>query len=276
MPPERDLGSFRDPSGYVFIDRDCVWRSVNRDAAADVRGAISSGLVGELVELGLLIDTTIDERSGKSLEEFRGPRGDVPELILRHPRLPFISYPYEWTFPQLRDAAIAHLELQIAALARNFTLSDATPYNMQFFAGRISHIDVLSLRRYVEGEPWHGYNQFCRQFLLPLLLEAWCGVPFQPLLRGRIEGIEFADAIRMLPVRKLWLNINGLVHVSLHARAIANSTGRAGASGDQRTFLSKKRHLAILESLRDWIAGLASSRPRGSVWGQYSTQNTYS
>lgn len=164
-----------------------------------------------------------------SAGQLLGARGEVPGCVLEHPRVAFFSYPYEWTFAQLKAAALAHLDLQIAALELDAALSDATPYNMQSVGGRMQLIDVLSLRPYQDGEMWVGYNQFCRLFLLPLLLEAWSGVPFQPLLRGSLDGMHLADAVRMLPARKRWLTINGLMHVTLHAsQELSHSRARTG------------------------------------------------
>ncbi len=276
MIPIRDPGSFRDPSGYVFIDEDCVWRSVNPAAEALSRAILASGAIDHLMDRGGLIPTEIRPLVEAEKERFRGARGEVPNLVMKHPRIPFISYPYEWTFSQLKDAALAHLDLQLFALERGVVLSDATPFNMQFLSDRIVHIDVLSLQPYVEGQPWAGYNQFCRLFLLPLLMEAWLGVAFQPLLRGRIDGIDLAEAARILPWWRLWLDLNGLMHVALHARTMGRRFRSAGHSTSPPPTLPKHRYQAILTGLRDWIAKLTSGRPRSHLWGDYAARNTYS
>ena len=98
----------------------------------------------------------------------------------------------------LRDAALLQLELLAAALAEGMTLKDATPFNVQWIGCRPVFIDLLSFRRRQPGEPWVGYRQFCELFLYPLLLEAYKGVPFQPWLRGRIDGIPPRDFLRLL------------------------------------------------------------------------------
>ncbi|MCH8816049.1 MAG: class I SAM-dependent methyltransferase, partial [Chloroflexi bacterium] len=89
----------------------------------------------------------------------------------------------------LRRAALHYLDLHLDLLERNFTLSDASAYNIQFRGTRPVFIDVLSIRPYREGEYWTGYRQFCEQFLNPLLLVAVSGIPYQAWFRGNIEGI---------------------------------------------------------------------------------------
>jgi ribosomal protein L11 methylase PrmA len=273
----RDPGSFKDPSGYVFIEDACVWRTVNPCAAEAFSRLRDSGLLEQLADRGLLIETepfSVDAHQGV----FEGVRGERPVLLLRHPKINFVSYPYEWVFSQLKAAALVHLELQLLALDRGFALSDSTPYNMQFDGARPIHIDVLSLRPYREGEVWAGYNQFCRQFLFPLLLESWKGVPFQPMLRGRLDGMSVIEAADLLPWRKRWLTLNGMLHVGMHARAerSASSSARSPDVREVRGSMSKARYRAVLSEMQQWVSSLASSRRAPSYWGAYAANNSYS
>ena len=114
--------------------------------------------------------------------------------LLRHERLPFVSYPYEWPFEMLRDAALLQLSLLDEALAEGFVLKDGSPYNVQWRGSQPVFVDVGSFERLREGEPWAGYRQFCALFLYPLMLQAYRGVAPQPLLRGSLEGIEPSQA----------------------------------------------------------------------------------
>src|SRR5690606_24922064 len=106
-----------------------------------------------------------------------GALASDPSMVLQHERLPFISYPYEWSFPLLKAAAILHLTVQLDALEADFSLSDSTAYNVQFDGVRPVFIDVLSFRKYHDGEVWAGHRQFCEQFLNPLLLRSYFGIP---------------------------------------------------------------------------------------------------
>ena len=274
--PHRDAGSFRDPGGYVFEDQGRIIRAVMPQAADAFANLYDSGLLDDLARRGLMIATTRLEADAARLAAFTGPRGDHAAALYEHPRVPFISYPYEWCFSQLKDAALAHLDLQITALEKGYVLSDATAYNMQFIDGRPVHIDAMSLQPYVEGAHWAGYNQFCRQFLLPLLLEAWAGVGFQKLYRGGIDGISFEDALAILPRRKLFTSVSGLMHVYLHGRAVLAKSSQAQDSAKAGQALPKSRYAAILEQLRGFIAGLESGKRPASYWKTYAQINSYS
>lgn len=270
-------GSFRDPSGYVFKAGDQVFRTVNASAEGEFAALEESGLLAKLADAGLILPARpIPLQTGME-QAFVGRRGELPARLIEHPLVPFITYPYEWCFSQLRDAALAHLELQIEALQSGFVLSDATPYNMQFHEGRPTHIDVLSLRRYREGELWQGYNQFCRMFLAPLLIEAWTGAGFQALMRGRIDGLPLADASKLLPRHKLFTSLQGFLHIYLQGKAEAkSSSSRLEGDRPQDRSLPQARYLALLEELRRFVAGLRSGKRPQGFWKDYAAVNSYS
>lgn len=272
----RKAGSFRDPSGYVFDAGNEILRSINSLAFNGFEELWDRGVFQRLANTGLLIDTKRVEITPQLSGKLLGPRGEAPVGILRHPRVAFYSYPYEWTFAQLKEAALGHLDLQVAALDMGAVFSDATPYNMQPVNGRMQFIDVLSVRSYTDGEMWAGYNQFCRLFLLPLLFEAWNGIAFQPLLRGSLDGIKLSDAARGLPFLKRWLTLNGLMHVTLHAAQEQSYAKKRNAPIDAvaRPSMSRKRYRALLTELRNWIASLESRRHR-SYWNDYAVDNSY-
>lgn len=268
-------GSFRDPSGYVFTHDDRIFRALGAKGSEEFDAARSSGLLEIACAKGLLI-ASMPVSDDVLTEQFRGARGEVPERVIEHPRIPLITYPYEWTFEQLRDAALQHLELHLLALAHDFDLSDATAYNMQFTVGMPLHIDVLSLRRYREGHPWEGYNQFCRQFLAPLLLESVAGIQFQRWYRGSLNGLELDELKRVIPARRRFTSLNFLMHVQLQSNAIKGASSSNPSARDLRLpTISKRRYVAMLEGLRDWIASLRPGRPQKTYWADYSTINSY-
>src|SRR5690606_22151701 len=137
--------------------------------------------------------------------------------LIEHDRVPFISYPYEWSFSELKAAALHHLDLQIDLLKRDVVLSDATAYNVQFVGPDPVFIDLLSLRPYREGEFWQGHRQFCEQFLNPLILRSVLGVPHNAWFRGSLEGIPTLHLANMLPLRKR-LSWNMLSQVVMPAK----------------------------------------------------------
>jgi ribosomal protein L11 methylase PrmA len=272
----RNAGSFRDPAAYVFHQDNRILRGVTQAAAGHFAQTMASGIVERLAAKGLMVGCQKIEAGALELARFAGARGEPIEALYEHPALPFVSYPYEWCFSQLRDAALAHLDLQLDALEAGFVLTDASAYNMQFLEGRPIHIDVMSLRRYRNGQHWEGYNQFCRQFLLPLLIEAWTGLRFQKLYRGSMAGISFEDAMMLLPRRRLFTSMGGLMHVYLQGRAIMakTATSREGPVSVQP--LPMARYRSILEHLRGFISSLTSSTRPKSYWNDYAANNTYS
>lgn len=274
--PVRDLGSFRDPCGYVFRDGRRIVRAVMPRAADSFADVHDSGILKTLSDAGLMLPTLRIAASAEELALYPGARGETAAALYEHPRVPLISYPYEWVFSQLKEAALAHLDAQILALEEGFVFSDATAYNMQFVDGRAVHIDAMSVRRYREGEAWGGYNQFCRQYLLPLLIEAWAGVGFQRLYRGSMAGIAFEDALAILPRRKLMTSMSGFLHVWMHGRAVIKESSNIGRDRAQAAKLPKARYGAILQQMRGFVAGLDSAKRPASYWKTYAAANSYS
>ena len=263
-----DPGSFRDPSGHVYEKAGRIFRTVSEKAAEEYDFLRRDGLLRRFVEDGWIVDS--EEVANTGLGEI----GAAARYVIEHPRLPFISYPYEWTFPLLKAAALFHLDFQVEALARGVTLSDASAYNVQFLGSRPIFIDVLSLRRYRDGEFWRGHRQFCEQFLNPLLLRAVSGVPHNHWYRGNLEGIGTAELLRLMPVRKK-LRWNALSHLVLPSRLQAAATGRAKPLSVKGRKLPRPAFEAMLRQLRKWIAGLEPADTGRTVWGKYGATHTY-
>ena len=203
-------GSFRDPSGFLFRRGGTLYRQVNRVYREDYDLLLSSGLYDELAEAGLLVrHVTAD------IEPFIPDRS---YLVIKPEEVGFISYPYEWCFSQLRDAALATLEIQKKAIDRGMSLKDASAYNIQFVRGRPTLIDTLSFEKYPEGRPWVAYSQFCRHFLAPLYLMSRKDVRLSSLLRVNIDGIPLDLASGLLPFRTRF-RLPALLHIHLHARS---------------------------------------------------------
>jgi hypothetical protein len=195
---------------------------------------------------------------------------------LEHERIPFISYPYEWTFGMLRDAALFQLELVDRALDDGLSLRDATPYNVQWRGARPVFIDVPSFSRRTEGEPWTGYRQFCRLFLFPLLLEAHRGQPLQPLLRSRLEGPSAAETAALFSLRDAFrpgVLLDVLLQArfeSRHEKEPVDARREIAAAGFRPEFIRRnvRRLRGVVESLR--------LPPAPSAWSGYTQERTYS
>jgi hypothetical protein len=271
---ELDAGSYRDPDSRVFYSDGAVLRALSERGARDWRAVAASRLFGEATAEGRVVATeevTIPE-------ELPLLRTERAAAVLRHERIPFVSYPYEWTAGMLRDAALLQLDLLLAALDEDLTLKDATPYNVQFRGAMPVFVDVGSFEPLREGEPWVGYRQFCELFLYPLLLAAWKDVPFQPWLRGSMEGIRPAEMRGLLSLRDRFRR-GALTHVILHARLERSYSRRGRTGGDIRKELrsagfGKEMVRANVRKMRKLVDGLRWDPPAG-VWTGYRADNTY-
>jgi len=262
--------SYRDPKGHIFMSDGNVFRTVTPTGAPDFDFVKSSGLLDELINDGLLL------AADPAPKAVRDQFGDDVAHVLQHPRLPFVSYPYEWSFQQLKDAALLHLDIQLRALKKNVTLSDATAYNIQFMGGKPVFIDHLSFEPYEDGQIWVAHKQFCDQFLNPLLLSAYRGVAFNHWYRGSMEGIDATQLSPLLPW-KTRLNFNVLSHVHLLAKFQNSNTAHAGGKQDglKKARLSRLAFEGILSGLRKWIAKLNPKDCGPTEWGSYTRDTSY-
>jgi hypothetical protein len=266
-------GSFRDPDSRIFTADDRVLRLLSEQGLADWRKLESSGLLEDLVQEGSLVGTREIELTEVPAAIHGGVAG-----VLEHDPIPFVSYPYEWTFGMLRDAALLQLRLLRRALEAGMILKDSSPYNVQWQGAKPVFIDVGSFEQLREGEPWAGYRQFCMLFLYPLLLQAWKDVPFQPWLRGSLEGITPHECRSLISARDL-LRRGALSHVVLHDRLErryeekeADLKGELRKAGFRKELIvANIRGLERLIGRLRW--GAAGAR---SAWSEYGLETTYS
>jgi hypothetical protein len=261
-------GSFRDRDSKVFYDERGVLRALTERGLDDWDALVESDLYLRFSRQGQLVDSELIDGREPDSEGWAG--------LLRHERIPFVSYPYEWTFSMLRDAALLQLDLLLAGLDEQLTLKDGSPYNVQWRGAQPVFIDIGSFERLRPGEPWAGYRQFCMLYLYPLLLQAYRGLPFQPWLRGSLEGIEPAACRRMLRLRD-FVHRGVLSHVLLHERLERNNGDRGGSV--RRELEAAGFNAQILRANARGLRSLVSrlkTRPTDSAWSKYRNANTYS
>ena len=262
--------SFRDPDSKVFYAGGAVFRALSASGLADWTAFAATRLFRDETARGRIVAT-----------EEVAPSELAPELegqwagLLRHERVPLVSYPYEWPFGMLKDATLLQLELLEAALDEDMTLKDASPYNVQWRGSRPVFVDVGSFERLRPGEPWAGYRQLCTLSLYPLMLQAYKGVPFQPWLRGRIDGIDPADARAAMSARDL-LRPGVFTHVALHSRLERRYADRRrdvkrelrAAGFGKELIKANARRLAKLVRRLEWT-------PPRSEWSGYADAAPY-
>ncbi|MBA3259299.1 MAG: class I SAM-dependent methyltransferase [Gemmatimonadales bacterium] len=265
MPWHPIEASFRDPSGFVYHRDGTLYRQVNRVFAQQFDACVASGLYDELTAGALLVP---HRRAGIELAADPNAHAVLePELVS------FISYPYEWSFGQLKDAALLTLDIQTRALTRGFTLRDASAYNVQFHRGRPLFIDTLSFEPHQEGTPWAAYKQFCEHFLLPLALMSGRDVRCGSLLRVHLDGIPLDLGSALLP-RRTWLRPGSLLHLHLHAKAQSRYAEAKVSTATKGRTIARRAVLALVESLRRAVDG-CRWQPSGTEWAEYTSDNNY-
>jgi hypothetical protein len=262
-----DPGSWRDPFGFIYRRDGTLYRQVNRAACDEWTALEGSGLLSTLQRDGRLV-----AHETAPVELAADPTRAI--AVLKPATIPFVSYPYEWTFGQLKAAALLTLDIQEAASSAGFELRDASAYNVQIDAGRPLFIDTLSFRRATRGTPWIAYGQFCEHFVAPLALMATRDIRLGGLRRDHVDGILLDLAASMLPARTRFSMGLG-THVHLHARSRRRNASRtdavARASGRS---MSATQQAAMLDSLRRLIGSLSWS-PEGTEWADYGTASSY-
>lgn len=264
LPTEKHAGSFRDPDGFVFRWDRNLYRQVNQSAKEKYDRLIQSGLYQKLVDAGQLV--AHNEVSIPPAVENLCYRVIQPEPI------PFITYPYEWCFSQLKAAALLTLQIQREALQVGLTLKDASAYNIQFRGYQPVLIDTLSFDLYEEGKPWAAYRQFCQHFVAPLALMVYTDIRLSQWMRVNLEGIPLDLASRLLPF-STHLNMGLMTHLHLHASAQKRSA--SSRANPQAARVSRLGLLGLLESLEQTVRGL-HWKPAGTEWADYYTSTNYS
>jgi hypothetical protein len=254
----------------VFVAPDGVFRVLSPAGWDEWQALAASPLWPRLLEDGSVVATEPAE-----LDTLPALLSGPAAGVLRHERVPFVSYPYEWPFSMLKDAALLQLSLNQRALSADLALKDASPYNVQWRGAQPVFIDVGSFERLRPDEPWAGYRQFCMLFLYPLMLQAYKDLPFHAALRGSLDGIPPHDARAILAGERFRKGV--MSNVLLHARL---ESRYAAAEGDEvkrdlrRAGFSKELLAANFGKLEKLVRRLEWT-PGETAWTGYGADNTY-
>ena len=249
--------SYRDPAGFMISHEGLFKRVVTAEGEDDFRHYLASGLHQELVREGLVLDFTKEPV----------PAGAGWSRLLRPEQLHFVSYPFEWSFDQLKDAALLTLKIQQKALRRGLSLKDGSVYNVQFRGAKPVFIDTLSFER-DRGGAWIAYEQFCRQFFAPLATMSYGTPDAVKYLKTDLDGFRLDQVSRRLPWRS-YLRAGPLLHIHLHARMLGGGGTGLGATsataGGFKLFLGDSltraiEHLRPPRYSRNWTDYYEQSR----------------
>ncbi len=256
--------SFRDPDGYMFEFKGELYRAVNSSYKPDYDHLLSSGLYQKLVDRRLIVPFKEVDPSSFGLTGLY--------KVLKPEQIRFISYPYEWGFNMLKDAALLTLEIQKLALEHGMSLKDASAFNVQFQYGKPIFIDTLSFELYPINRPWVAYRQFCQHFLAPLALMRYTDIRLGQMLRTTIDGIPLDLASTLLP-GKTWLHLGLLMHIHLHAKSEKKYADVHIPI--QPRHVSKNSLLGLLDNLTTTIEKM-HWQPKGTEWAEYYQDTNYS
>jgi len=256
--------SFRDPSGSLFFEDGVLYRKINKSYQENYEYFRSCGLYDDLIKRNLIIPHI--EESPELAEKYNCYKIIRPEI------LPYVSYPYEWSFQQYKDCALLTLYLQKLALKYNMTLKDASAYNAQFYKGRPVLIDTLSFEKYNEGSPWIAYKQFCQHFLAPLSLSAYTDIRLTGLMKNYIDGIPLDLTSKLLP-SKTKLKMPLLMHIHIHSKYQKKYSSKTVESKKIR--MSRTSLAALIDNLISIIKKL-NWKYTDTEWGDYYNNTNYS
>jgi len=254
--------SFRDPSGFIFVSDKIVYRQINFSYKENYDLLMDSGLYQKLVEENVLIP---HQEVNVDFEKTNAYKTIKPQKIL------FISYPYEWSFSQLKDAALTTIKIQKIAMEYGMSLKDCSAYNIQFLKGKCIFIDTISFEKYEEGKPWVAYRQFCQHFLAPLALMSKKDVRLNQLSRIYIDGIPLDLTSSLLPSSTLF-KFSSLSHIHLHAKSEKHFGTKKVKKGSYK--LSRSRLMGIISSLESAIKNM-NWKPQGTEWSDYYNDINY-
>ncbi len=247
--------SFRDPAGYVFEREGEVYRAINAPYFSAYHHLQRSGLYDQLVQAKLLVSHTLVAQNER-------------QLVIKPSRIPFLSYPCEWSFSMLKEAAQLHLRINMLALEHGMLLKDASSYNVQFVGSRAVFIDTLSFAPYLQDRPWYAFGQFCRHFVVPLLLMRYCAPDINRQLTSALDGIPLAHGARLLPFRTRFLPfVQSTVH--RHAAAVDKHKKKS-----KNAKLSRKLLRCLFTYLRAGLSDLQLPAQQ-TPWGDYYDDTSY-
>lgn len=248
--------SYRDNDGFVFKQDGKIYRIIKPSYFLHYDLLMNTGLYDSLTKAGRLISHSEIDKKGFDVSQI----GDCK--IISPEQLPFISYPYEWSFNMWKDAAIVTLKIAMEALDKGLFLKDATPYNIQFFNGRPVFIDTLSFEKYEVGKPWIAYRQFCESFLAPLLMMHYRHRDMGKVFTTFSNGIPLDVLKSLLPFRSRFS-----IQVYMHIFMQSNVSSKKEDNGSQNNF-SKEKFLLLLKGLSSLVQSLSVKKSK-SVWVDY-------
>ena len=260
-----DPSSFRDDAGQIFNFKNRIFRSIKNNYIENYNFLENQDIYQILINKNLLINSWEVKDQNLISQKF-----EEVNKFLEHEKLENWTYPYEWTFSQLKNAAIFHLDFQLYLLEKNISLKDASAYNIQFKNNKPIFIDILSLQKLDENTPWQGHKQFCEEFLNPLVYSSYFNLPFNEIYKGNLNGISNRQIINLLGY-KIFFSFSLLINVYF----TENLSSKSGISKKNRKRSYKQSQIFLIKNLKNFIKKLKYKKNK-STWSNYSNTHSYS
>ncbi len=270
LNPIYEPASFRDLDGSVLYHQNRVLRTLTADAADRMKKLLGKAFFQKLMSEKKVIHTTYLENKPVGIELVVG----YP-YFLEHEKIPIITFPYEWTFHMLKDAALTQLDILMQCIENGFILKDGSAFNMAMSGHNMCFIDVLSIDDYKEGQPWEGFSQFCENFLYPLMLTAYKGIDFQSYWRGSLQGVKLSDMANVMGVFDA-IRPGVLKYVFLQEKLSSSSAlnTKTLLNKFKENIFPKKMLTKLVEDLKSVVVKLKAPYIQ-SDWIHYINNNSY-
>ena len=257
-------GSFRDNKARILVEDGKILREIYIEGKNDFDNILTSKSIKEKIVNNEFIN----------FKEIERPKKYNVYKTIEHPRLKFITYPYEWCFEQLKTAAIFNLNLQIDLLKEGNNLKDGSAFNIQFKNTKPIFIDLMSIEKFNPKTSWPGYTQFCEQFLYPLMIQSKSGLNVNEIFKGNLEGIPLNTAFEILNKFQNYFDTKFLFHIFLlnliNKKVKKNKTGYKVKKIERST----ENLIYQLNNLITYIYKLRHKTQK-TVWTNYSIDNFY-
>ena len=265
----RNKGSFKDPDANIFYYNNKIFRKVNFSGEKKCKDLINSDIIKQSIKNNFLINSELID-DAELLKKFEC------KYLFNHKKIDFISYPYEWNFLQLKKAAMFHLEFLEFLLSKDFHLTDASAFNIQFIGPNPIYIDLFSIERYEDGNHWTAHKQFCESFLNPLILTYYKKIKFNNYYYGNLDGISNLEIKKILNIFSF---INPTLFLNIFLPAILEERGNKKNIDNLKKIkkhgkFNKKTYIWMIKSLKKFIKKL-NSKNDNLFWSRYKKENTY-
>ena len=253
---EQNHISYKDTAARIVLKENGYYRYIFKDYKEEYDHLMNSGLYEELTEKKYLvkhIETVIDSNDPK-----------VYKLLYPF-QIPFISYPFEWSFIQWKRATLSYLEINKIALKYGMILKDATPYNFCHLAGKAVLFDTSSFIFFKKNDTWIAYRQFCEEFFGPITLMHYNGHDWSTLTMSKMGNLGLGFISRQLPF-KSWFNFNVFTHIHWHSNYVHKSTSK---NENKNKGFTIEKIIAIIDMIYQTINQWKILSKQQSAWSGY-------